>query len=121
MALLFNEEQRLLQETAQDFFKTNATTKSLRKLRDDKDMLGYLPQVWQQMIEMGWTGILAPEDAGGLGFGFKGVGAVLEPAGKTLAGSPFMATVVLGGSAIQLGGSDAQRAHWLPKIIGGEV
>jgi acyl-CoA dehydrogenase len=121
MALLFNEEQRLLQETAQDFFQTNATTKSLRKLRDDKDILGYLPEVWRQMIEMGWTGILAPEDAGGLGFGFKGVGAVLEPAGKTLAGSPFMATVVLGGSAIQLGGSDAQRAHWLPKIIGGEV
>lgn len=121
MPLLFNEEQRLLLETAQDYFQNNFSTKALRQLRDNHDELCYVPELWQQMVEMGWTGILASEEEGGLGFGFKGVGAVLEPAGKTLAGSPFLATVVLGGSALQLGGSEAQRAHWLPKLIAGEV
>ncbi|HQW19054.1 MAG TPA: acyl-CoA dehydrogenase family protein [Rhodocyclaceae bacterium] len=121
MALLFNEEQRLLQETAQDYFQNNFSTKTLRQMRENQDALCYVPELWQQMVEMGWTGILATEEEGGLGFGFKGVGAVLEPAGKTLAGSPFLGTVVLGGSAIQLGGNDAQRADWLAKIIGGEV
>ena len=121
MALLFNEEQRLLQETAQDYFQNHYSTKTLRQMRESKDELCYVPELWNQMVEMGWTGILASEDQGGLGFGFKGVGAVLEPAGKTLAGSPFLATVVLGGSALQLGGSDAQRSQWLPKLISGET
>ncbi|SMB25068.1 Acyl-CoA dehydrogenase domain-containing protein [Sterolibacterium denitrificans] len=121
MGLLFNEEQRLLQETAQDYFQNHFSTKTLREMREGRDALGYVPKLWQQMAEMGWTGILASEDQGGLGFGFQGVGAVLEPAGKTLAGSPFLATVVLGGSALQLGGNEAQRNHWLPKLIAGEV
>ncbi len=121
MGLLFNEEQRLLQETAQDYFQNNFSTKTLRQMRESKDALCYAPELWQQMIEMGWTGILASEDQGGLGFGFQGVGAVLEPAGKTLAGSPFLGTVVLGGTALQLGGSEAQRNHWLPKLIAGEA
>lgn len=121
MGLLFNEEQRLLQETAQDYFQNHFSTKTLREMRENRDALCYVPELWQQMIEMGWTGILASEEEGGLGFGFQGVGAVLEPAGKTLAGSPFMATVVLGGSALQLGGTDAQRSQWLPRLIGGEV
>lgn len=121
MGLLFNEEQRLLQETAQDYFQNNFSTKALRDMRENKDALCYLPELWQQMAEMGWTGILASEDDGGLGFGFQGVGAVMEPVGKTLAGSPFLATVVLGGSALQLGGTDAQRGQWLPRLIAGEV
>ena len=121
MGLLFNEEQRLLQETAQDYFQNNFSTKTLRQMRENRDELCYVPELWQQMAEMGWTGILATEDQGGLGFGFQGVGAVLEPAGKTLAGSPFLATVVLGGSALQLGGTEAQRNQWLPKLISGEV
>ena len=121
MGLLFNEEQRLLQETAQDYFKNNASTQTLRKMREDKDELCYQPELWQQMVDMGWTGILASEEQGGLGFGFQGVGAVLEPAGQTLAGSPFMATVVLGGSALALGGSAEQQSLWLPKLIAGEV
>ena len=121
MGLLFNEEQRLLQETAQDYFQNNFSTKTLRDMRENKDALCYVPALWQQMAEMGWTGILASEEQGGLGFGFQGVGAVLEPAGKTLAGSPFLSTVVLGGTALQLGGNEAQRNHWLPKLIAGEV
>ncbi len=121
MALLFNEEQRLLQETAQDYFQNHFSTKTLRQMREGKDPLCYVPELWRQMVEMGWTGILASEEEGGLGFGFKGIGAVLEPAGKTLAGSPFLATVVLGGSALQLGGNEAQRSQWLPKLIAGET
>lgn len=121
MGLLFNEEQRLLQETAQDYFKNNASTQTLRKMREEKDALCYQPELWQQMVEMGWTGILASEEQGGLGFGFQGVGAVLEPAGQTLAGSPFMATVVLGGSALALGGTAEQQNLWLPRLIAGEV
>ena len=54
MALVLNEEQRLLQDTAREFLDSNAPVAALRKLRDARDPLGYAPDLWQQMAE--WAG-----------------------------------------------------------------
>ena len=70
MALVLNEEQRLLQDTARDFLGSNAPVTALRKLRDERDPLGYAPDLWQQMSELGWASIIIPEQYGGLEFGF---------------------------------------------------
>jgi alkylation response protein AidB-like acyl-CoA dehydrogenase len=83
MALVLNEEQRLLQDTAKDFLSAQAPVNALRKLRDDRDPLGYATQLWQQMSEMGWASIILPEAYGGLEFGFLGLGVVLEESGRT--------------------------------------
>lgn len=120
MELVFNEEQRLLADTARDFLAAHCPVAALRRLRDSKDPLGFAPAVWQQMVELGWTGIPFPESLGGLDFGYRGLGAIFEQIGRTLAASPLLGTVVLGGSALMLGGSAAQQGEQVAAIIGGQ-
>ena len=121
MALVLNEEQRLLQDTAREFLLSNAPVAALRKLRDAHDPLGYAPDLWQQMSELGWASIILPEAFGGLEFGFLGLGVVMEETGRTLAASPLLASAVVGASAILLGGSSAQKETLLPAIARGKL
>jgi alkylation response protein AidB-like acyl-CoA dehydrogenase len=121
MSLTLNEEQRLLQQTAREFLAANAPVSALRALRNSADPLGYSADLWTQMADLGWAGIVIPEEYGGLGFGFAGLGAVLEETGRTLAASPLFATCVLGASAVLLAGSVAQKESVLPRIAAGEL
>ncbi len=121
MALVLNEEQRLLQDTARDFLVKHAPVAALRQLRDTRDPIGYDPHLWQQMADMGWASIILPEAYGGLAFGFLGLGVVLEEAGRTLTASPVLASAVVGASAVLLGGSEAQKQTLLPDIAGGTL
>lgn len=121
MALVLNEEQRILKDSAREFLQQNAPVEALRKLRDEADPTGYSAELWQQMAELGWTAIATPEQYGGLEFGYLGLGLILEEAGRTLAASPLFSTVVLGGSTIELGGSDEQKESLLPQIAAGEI
>jgi len=121
MALVLNEEQRLLQDSAREFLNANAPVKCLRALRDSADALGYAPELWQQMAELGWASIILPEQYGGLDFGFLGLGVVLEEAGRTLTASPLFASAVLGASTLLLGGSEAQKATLLPPLAAGNI
>jgi len=121
MALVLNEEQRLLRDTARDFLADAAPVAALRKLRDEHDALGYSPELWRQMAELGWPSIILPEAHGGLDFGFLGLGVVLEECGRTLAASPLFATAVVAASALLLGGSESQKTRFLPAIAAGEL
>lgn len=121
MTMVFNEEQRLLGDTARELFEAQSPPAAARKLRDSHDERGYDPLLWQRMVEMGWTAIPFPEEFGGLDFGYLGLGAVFEQAGRNLVSSPLLSSVVLGGSALLAGGSAAQQQHWLPQIIAGEA
>lgn len=120
MALVLNEEQRLLKDSAREFLQASAPVEALRKLRDERDEKGYSQDLWQQMIELGWTGITIPEEFGGLAFGFKGLATIFEESGKTLAASPLYSTCVLATSIIELAGSQEQKENLLGEIIGGE-
>ena len=121
MPLVLNEEQRLLQDTAREFLDSNAPVEALRKLRDQRDPLGYAPDLWRQMAELGWASIILPEQYGGLEFGFLGLGVVLEEAGRNLTASPLFASAVVGASAILLGGNEQQKETLLPAIAAGEL
>lgn len=121
MALVLNEEQRLLKDTAREFLNEHAPVEALRTLRDTRDWLGYSQALWTQMGELGWSGMTLPEDWGGLEFGYLGLGAVLEETGRTLLASPLQATVVLGASAIELAGDDQQKSRWLPAVAEGKL
>ncbi len=120
MPLVLNEEQNMLKDAAKDFCSNNTPISQLRKLRDDKADKGYDEQVWQQMVELGWAGIVIPEDFGGVGFGFMGLGVVLQECGRTLTASPLWATAV-GAAGILEGGSDAHKGELLPLVAGGEL
>jgi acyl-CoA dehydrogenase len=121
MALVLNEEQRLLQDTARDFLVANAPVEALRQLRDKRDTTGYSTSLWHTMAELGWAGIILPEEHGGLDFGFTGMGVVLEETGRTLTASPLFASAVVGASTILLAGNSAQKETLLPKISRGKI
>ncbi|MBN7798888.1 acyl-CoA dehydrogenase family protein [Parahaliea mediterranea] len=121
MALVLNEEQRLLRDTAREFLDQRAPVAALRKLRDSRDATGYDPALWRDMAELGWASIILPEQYGGLEFGFTGLGVVLEECGRSLSASPLFATAVVGASAILLGGSEAQKAALLPSLAAGDT
>ncbi|MYD96685.1 MAG: acyl-CoA dehydrogenase [Gammaproteobacteria bacterium] len=121
MPMILNEEQNMLKDTAKDFCTNNASIDQLRKLRDDDVAEGFDRATWTQMVELGWAGIPFPEEHGGLDFGYKGLGVVTEETGRTLAASPLYATVWLGGTLLNIGGSDAQKAELLPRVTGGEL
>jgi len=64
MALVLTEEQTMLRDMAKDFFTEQVPVTNLRKLRDDADDLGYDKDVWAQIVELGFAGILIPEEHG---------------------------------------------------------
>lgn len=121
MRLLLDDEQRMLRDSAHEFLAERSPVSALRGLRDRRDDRGYDPQLWRDIAGLGWPAAVLPEAHGGLGVGYKGLGAVFEQLGRTLAATPLLATSVLGGGLITAAGSDAQRALWLPKIAAGEA
>ncbi|HET7204201.1 MAG TPA: acyl-CoA dehydrogenase [Steroidobacteraceae bacterium] len=102
MALVLDEDQALLRQTALDFARNRLPVSDLRRLRDTDDATGFDRAAWSEMAALGWTGMLVPEQFGGNGFGHFGLGLVLEALGRTLAASPMQSTVVLSGTALKL-------------------
>jgi alkylation response protein AidB-like acyl-CoA dehydrogenase len=121
MALVLNEEQSMLKESAKGFLQEHAPVEALRTLRDERDEVGYSKDLWQQMAEMGWAGILIDEAHGGLDFGHVGMGQVMEENGRTLTASPLLSTAILAVSAISLAGNAEQKTALLPTIAEGKL
>ena len=121
MALVINEEQQMLKESAQGFLAEHAPLSEVRKQRDAGSAAGYADNLWSQMVEMGWAAILVPEAYGGLGFGHVGMGQIVEQTGRTLTASPLFATAVLGVTAINAAGSEQQKVELLGAIASGEI
>jgi alkylation response protein AidB-like acyl-CoA dehydrogenase len=93
----------------------------LRSLRDSKDATGFSRDLWKTFAEMGFTGLLVPENFGGSGLGCVEAGVVMEEIGRNLMPSPFLSTAVLAASALSRGGSEAQKSAHLPKIADGSL
>lgn len=120
MALLLNDDEKMLSETAEGFFKDKAPVSELRKLRDNRDEKGYSESLWAEMAEMGFAGVLVPEDQGGVDMGVMAAGLLAEQMGRNLSATPFFSTSVLSASALKEAGGDLSKA-WLEKIAGGEA
>jgi alkylation response protein AidB-like acyl-CoA dehydrogenase len=121
MALVLTEEQSLLRDSARGLISDKAPVAHLRQLRDSKDETGFSRDLWKTFAEMGFSGLLVPEDFGGSGLGCVEAGIVMEEIGRTLMPSPFLATSVLAASALSRGGSAAQKSEYLPKISAGAL
>ncbi len=121
MPLVLNDEQEMLRDAAKGWLTDNAPVSQLRKLRDARDETGFDRGQWKEMAEMGWAGILVPETHGGADFGFVGAGLIAEEMGRTLTASPFLSTAILGATALNKVGSEAQKSEHLPKIAAGEA
>jgi alkylation response protein AidB-like acyl-CoA dehydrogenase len=121
MALVLNQEQSMLRDSARGLIGDKAPVSHLRQLRDAKDTTGFSRDLWKTFAEMGFSGLLVPEDFGGSGLGCVEAGIVMEEIGRNLMPSPFLSTAVLAASALSRGGSAAQKAQHLPKIADGSL
>ena len=121
MALVLNEEQTMLRDSARAFIGEKSPVAQLRALRDKRDETGFSRELWSGFASMGFTGILVPEAYGGLGLGCVEAGIVMEEIGRTLTASPFLSTGVLAATALARAGSDAQKTRYLPAIAAGEL
>src|SRR5947199_2252618 len=121
MAPVLNEEQSMLRDSARGLISDKAPVSHLRQLRDANDTTGFSRELWKVFAEMGFSGLLVPENFGGSGLGCVEAGVVMEEIGRTLMPSPFLATAVLAASALSRGGSAAQKSEHLPKIADGSL
>jgi len=121
MPMIISSDARMVREGAHDFFREKSPILSLRKLRDSQDADGFSRPLWREMAELGWTGFLVPEDHGGSGFGYVGLGQVMEAAGRSLAATPLLGTALVGAVALDKGGSESQKSDHFPGLVGGEA
>ena len=119
MAVL-TEEQSLLRDAAKSWVSEKSPVTAFRKMRDSGSADGFDRAAWKEIAEMGWAGILIPEEFGGSGLGYLTLGLVLEEMGRTLTASPLLSTSIAA-TALLLAGNDAQKAEWLPKIAEGKI
>ena len=119
MAVL-TEEQSMLRDAAKSWVSEKSPVTAFRKMRDSGNEDGFDKAAWKEIAEMGWTGIIIPEEFGGSGLGYLTLGLVLEEMGRTLTASPLLSTAAAT-SALLLAGNDAQKQEWLPKIAEGKA
>jgi acyl-CoA dehydrogenase len=114
------EEQRLLAETAGNFFREHSPPSRVRQLRDSADAAGFSWELWKSMAELGWVACHMPEEHGGAGLGFLELCLVLEAAGRTLAPEPLLSTSLLASEVLQRSGNATLQRRLMPEIARGE-
>ncbi len=113
-----DEQQQMLQTAARDFLEAECDKSVLRRLEASDS--GHSFQLWKKMAELGWTGIVIPEQYGGVGLGLLELAVLFEEIGRAAFDSPLFGTV-MATLALVAGGTEAQKQSWLPKVVAGEL
>jgi pimeloyl-CoA dehydrogenase small subunit len=112
-----SEEQRLLKESVDGLLTDSYDFDARKKYMKEKG--GWSRTMWGKLAEQGLLGLPFAEADGGFGAGGVETMIVMEALGKALVLEPYLATVVIGGGFLRHGGSDAQKAAYVPAIIDG--
>jgi alkylation response protein AidB-like acyl-CoA dehydrogenase len=113
-----SEEQQMLQDTIRGFIEQESPIARVRELYDLDS--AWDAGVWKGLVEMGLTGLQTPEEHGGVGLEALELALVSEVMGEAALPGPFLPHS-LASLAIALGGSDEQKAKWLPQLAAGDV
>ena len=119
MDIGLSEEQEILKASARDFLARECPKKLVKEL-DESDK-GYSPELWRRMAELGWMGLVFPEECDGGGGTFLDLVVLLEEMGYNILPGPFFSTIVLGGLPILKAGSEEQKKKFLSRIARGEL
>ncbi len=117
-SIRFTDEQAMILESAREFCRDKSPVPVVRALL--KTETAYSEEVWQQMVDLGWSGITVPEKFGGSAMGFGSIVPLAESMGRALLVTPFFSTT-LAAQAILRAGSAQQQEAWLPKLVSGTV
>ncbi|HEX3417119.1 MAG TPA: acyl-CoA dehydrogenase family protein [Stellaceae bacterium] len=113
------DEQRLLRDSVERLLADHYGFDKRRSYLAEPE--GWSRGLWAQYAELGLLGLPFPEDHGGFGGGPIEVMLVMEAFGRVLALEPYLATVVLGGTALRVAGSEGQKSAILPQIAEGNM
>jgi alkylation response protein AidB-like acyl-CoA dehydrogenase len=118
MDLRFTETQEILKKMARDFLTAECPKTLVRKLEQSEE--GYSPEVWKKMAELGWMGLIIPEEYGGMGYTFQDLIVLLEEIGRNILPGPLIATITSTFLILEAG-TEEQKKELLPKIAQGEL
>jgi len=119
MDFSFTEEQDMLRISARDFLAEECAKTKVRELSQDE--IGYDRQVWHRMAELGWMGLVFPEEYGGMAASFLNLVILMEEMGRNILPGPFFSTIALCALPLLEYGSRDQKARFLPRIVTGEA
>lgn len=119
MDLRLTEEQEMLKTETRKFLENKCPRSMVKEMEEDEK--GYSPELWREMAELGWIGLILPEKYGGSGGDFLDLMVLLEEMGRVLLPTPFLSTVVLGALPILAAGSEEQKREFLPKVAKGDL
>ena len=115
----FTEEQDMLKRSARNFVENECPPEYVREMWENDE--GITQEVWNKMAELGWMGLLVPEEYDGIGMSFQDLAVVFEEMGRGPMPGPFFSSVVLGGETIRLACTEEQKKAVLPGIAMGET
>jgi len=119
MHFAFTEEQEELRATARAFLAEANAPERVRAAMESP--LGFDPELWKRIAELGWPAVAIAEDCGGLGLGPVELTALMEVMGEALLCAPFFSSVCLAAPALAAVGDEASRRAWLPGIAEGRT
>ena len=111
------EDQKEIKRVAHDLL---AERSSMVRVREAAEAGRYRPELWREIVELGWPGIAVAEEYGGQGLGAVELAVVAEELGYACAATPFLSTAVVA-AVLQACGSAQQRERWLPGLVSGEL
>jgi alkylation response protein AidB-like acyl-CoA dehydrogenase len=114
-----SESQEFLKDSARKFFAGECPIAEVRRLMETDT--AYDAALWSKLTEQGYTGIIFPDEYGGVGLGKVELMLLMEEAGRALLPGPFFSTVVLAGSVLDAVGTPAHKKQYLEPICRGEV
>src|SRR5579859_1295350 len=114
-----SESQQILKDTARKFFAGESPISAVRKSMETDT--AYDAAFWTKLAEQGFTGIITPEEYGGMGLGKVELVLLLEEAGYALLPGPFFSTVALAGSVIDACATPDQKKKYLQRLAAGQA
>lgn len=88
----FSEEQRMLRDAVRDFMNDNCSSDFVRQMEEDER--GYTQELWDGMAQLGWMGLLIPEEYCGIGWGLPELMVMMEEMGRVCLPGPFLSTTL---------------------------
>ncbi len=119
MEFSLSEEQEMLKTMARDFLENECPKTHVREMMEDE--VGFSRELWKKMADVGWLGLVFPEEYGGSGMNFRDLTILCEEMGRALLPGPFLQTVLLVGMPILTAGTEEQKKEYLPKIASGDM